>query len=79
MSAPEQVSVIRCRKTRHGLLVLFSDDQAYLFHNSFLVQNRVKHADKIVDRKAIETMLGEARLVLVDDSRSSRADRESAG
>jgi hypothetical protein len=78
MSAPEQVRIIRCRKTRHGLLVLFSDDQAYLFHNSFLVQNRVKHADRIVDRKAIETMLGEARLVLVDESRSNRANWDSA-
>ena len=58
-SHTDQVRVVRAKSTRHGLLILFSDGQVFLFHSSFLVQNRLQHADRIVNRDAIESLLAE--------------------
>jgi hypothetical protein len=41
------ISIKASRATEDGLLVKFSDGQYYLFHTSFLAENREKHADRI--------------------------------
>jgi len=51
------VSIVRCKSTTQGLLVLFSDDQVYLFHNSFLVSSRLQHADRISRPNAIQNLI----------------------
>jgi hypothetical protein len=58
---PESVRIVRCKTTRHGLLILFSDGQVHLFHESFLVQNRMQHGDRIIDAKALTALIADAK------------------
>jgi hypothetical protein len=69
----QPVSIVRCRATKHGLLILFSDGQVHLFHNSFLVQNRLQHGDRVVNNKAILAMLAEAKPTPVDEGPVERS------
>ena len=41
------LKIMGCRTTEEGLLVKFSDLSFYLFHTSFLIENRKNHADHI--------------------------------
>jgi len=43
----ESISIVRCRASREGLLLKFNDGQVYLFHTSFLIANRLHHADRL--------------------------------
>lgn len=52
----ESVSIVRSKVTKQGLMVLFSDGQVYLFHDSFLSGNRLHHADRVVNQDAIKSL-----------------------
>jgi hypothetical protein len=43
----DPVQIVGSRTTEDGLLVKFNDGTIYLFDTSFLVENRLKHGDRI--------------------------------
>jgi hypothetical protein len=45
----ESVTIVGSRATREGLLVKFSDRTFYMFHTSFLVENRESRGDRILN------------------------------
>lgn len=67
----EPIGIVRCRATKHGLLILFSDGQVHLFHTSFLVQNRLQHGDRVVDSNAIKSMLADTKPIHADGAASA--------
>jgi hypothetical protein len=53
--------ITRSRPTQEGLLVQFRDGEIYLFHTSFLIANRLNHADRVRSQAAIQHLIDQSQ------------------